>query len=201
MPCVVEIPLSVDDAALTLHPFEKSRTWIRGQNVKRRGLNSLLDGPFHGAKDRRLVILVHPEDEAPVHHDPQIVQPPHRCAVVLMHVLILPLLAEILGVQGFEADEETTQTASHGLLQKPRLQCRLDGSRCLPEATHTAHAVEKGGRELDVSEQMVVEKIHVASGKPLDLRKRGIHALGVEPLSPLEEGDLVAEIADVWAAA
>ena len=48
---------------------------------------------------------------------------------------------------------------------------------------------------------MIVKKIQMVSRKAIDLRERGVHALRVETLPLLEEGDLVAEIADLWAAA
>src|SRR4029453_7249108 len=46
-----------------------------------------------------------------------------------------------------------------------------------------------------------VQEVEMAARQPLDLRERLVHALHVEGAAALEEGLLVAEVADVRAAA
>ncbi len=41
--------------------------------MKRRGLDSLFDGPLHDARDGGTAVVVHSEDEASVHHHSKIV--------------------------------------------------------------------------------------------------------------------------------
>ena len=48
---------------------------------------------------------------------------------------------------------------------------------------------------------MIVQEVEVAPGEAVDLRERVVDVLGVELLAALEEGDLVAEVAHVRAAA
>lgn len=73
-------------------------------------------------------------------------------------------------------------------LQETRaLQGRLDGPRCLPKPPHPTHAVEQGRGEFRVSEQVVIEKVKVASRQPVDLRERVVDDLCVELFSALEE--------------
>src|SRR5207249_11380340 len=48
---------------------------------------------------------------------------------------------------------------------------------------------------------MVVQEVEVPPGQSIDLGERSIHLHRVELLASLEEGDFVAEVAHVWAAA
>jgi hypothetical protein len=51
-----------------------------------------------------------------------------------------------------------------------------------------------------VAEQVVVQEVQVAAGQPLDLGQHLVHGSGVERLTTLVEGVLVAELAVVRAA-
>ena len=57
----------------------------------------------------RLVIVVHPEDEAAVDHDAEVVQTPGDGGVVAPEVLALVALDEIARGKRLEADEQAAQ--------------------------------------------------------------------------------------------
>jgi hypothetical protein len=125
-----------------------------------------------------------------------------RRVVVASDVLVFALLAEIGGVDGLETDEQAPQPGRDRFLRQGRaLQHRLDGPGCLPQPPHSGHSVEQGRGEARIAEQVIIEEVQVAAGQPVDFRERVINELRVELFPALEEGDLVAEVADVRAAA
>jgi len=81
------------------------------------GLDPLLDRPAHRPLEHERVVLVHPEHEAAVDHDPQAVQTADDLRLVTVQVLELALGTKGVGVEGLEADEQAAQAAGHGLFQ------------------------------------------------------------------------------------
>ena len=160
----------------------------------RRG-DAVLDGPIHGPLKHVLVIVVHPEDEAAVDHDPQVMEPIRHGRIVAAQVLALVAADEIAGCEGLEPDEQAAKPGGRGPLDQIAAQHGVDGRRPLEEPVHPAHAVEERPAEALVAEQMVVEEIEVASGQPRDFGERVVHPLRVERAPAGEEGILVAEIA------
>jgi hypothetical protein len=155
-----------------------------------------------GAVEDVRAVVVHAEHEAAVDHHAQLVEAADRLRVVPPDVLVLALLRQVVGVDGLEADEQAAQAGGHRRLQqRGLLEHSLHGPGRLPEPSHAAHAREELGREARVAEEMVVEEVEVAAGKAVDLRQCRVHGLRVELLAALEEGDLVAEVADVRTAA
>ena len=177
------------------------RSRVRRENVERRGFNPLLDRPLHRAVEYGDIVAVHPEDEAAVDHDARIVQAAYGHAVVPPQVLVLPLFEQVRGVECLEADEEASQAGVGRPLQQTGREHRVDRGGRLPQTPHAAHPVEQGCGEARRAEQVVVEEIHVPSGQAVDLGERGVDRLSVEGVSALEERLLVAEVADVRAAA
>ena len=106
---VVQIPVLDGEAPLSGDALVECRSGIRRQDVKRRGLNPVLDGPLDGALEHRPVVGIHAEHEAAVDHHPEIVEAADGRAVVAAHVLVLALLSEVVGIQGLEADEQAAQ--------------------------------------------------------------------------------------------
>ncbi len=90
--------------------------------MKRGGLDALVDGPFDGALKHSLVVIVHPEDEAPIDHHTGPVQSPDRRGVVAIEVLILVLFDKVVAVQRFKPNEQTPQPALDRFLNQTRSQ-------------------------------------------------------------------------------
>src|SRR5262249_32440592 len=152
----------------------------------------LPDSPFDSPVEHIRAVVVHSEHETSVDHDAQAVQATDRRIVVPPYVLILALLGQIRGVHRLESYEEASQAGTDCFLQQARaLQDGLDGPGRLPEPSHPPHAVEQGSREPRIPEQVVIEKVKVTPGQPVDLRERIIDGLRIELLSALEEGHFV----------
>src|SRR4029077_12476873 len=117
-----EVPVAMEDAALRLHLLERDRSRIGREDVEGRGLDALADRPLDGAAEHALVVPVHAEDEAAVDHHPEAVQAADGLAVVTAQVLGLALRAQVLRVEGLEADEEAAQPAGHRLLEQARAE-------------------------------------------------------------------------------
>ncbi len=187
----------MEEASFRFHPAEEGRAGIRREDMEGGGLDPLVDGPTYRPIEHGSVVLVHAEDEAPVHHHPQAVQPPHRLAVIAVEVLDLALGAQARRVQGLEADEEAAQAGGHRLFEEGRLQDGRHRPRGLPDAAEPAHPLEERCREAHVAEQVVVQEVKVAAEQARDLREGRVHPLRVEALPSREEGLLVAEVAGV----
>ncbi len=161
------------------------------------------DRPGDGALEDGGVVLIHAEDEAGVDHHAQGVQAADGLfvRVALPQVMRFALLAQVLGVEALEADEERAQPASGGFFQQAGLQNGAHGGGGLPDASHAAHAFEQRRGEARVAEQVIVQEVEVAPGQALDLPQGGVDGLRVKRSAALEEGVFVAEIAVVRAAA
>jgi hypothetical protein len=169
--------------------------------MKRRRLDAVLRSPTRPCAEHRAVVAIHAEDKAPVDHHAGIVQTSNRRRVVAAHVLVLPLLDEVVGVERLEADKQAAQPCVNRTFEKVWREHRIHGARRLPEPAHTAHTLEEGGGEAPVAEEMIVEKVQVTAGQAIDLRERFVDGLRIEGPPALEERLLVAEVADMGAPA
>ena len=201
VPRVVAIPVVGGDALLVHHAAVQRRPRIRRENVKRGGLDAVLDRPFHRPPEHRPVVGVHAEDEAAVDHHAEVVQAADRGSVVAPHVLILVLFSEVGRVQRLEADEQAAQSGFDRTLEQIGSEHRVDRTGRLPQAAHAAHPFEQRRGEAAIAEQVIVEEVEMASRQAVDLGKGRVDRLRVEGTPALEERLLVAEVADVRAAA
>src|SRR5260370_42424729 len=66
---IVKIPISRQHASLPHHARMQLRSRIRRLNMKRRGGDTLLNGPIYRAPEHVFAVIIHSEDEAPIDHD------------------------------------------------------------------------------------------------------------------------------------
>src|SRR4051794_35781145 len=201
LPGVVAVPVVVEEPARVAHAVVQARAGIGGEDVEGGGLHPVPDRPLDRTVEDARVVVVHPEHEAAVDHDAEVVQAADHRRVVAVDVLPLALVEEIGAVDGLEADEQAAQARLHRLLQQAGPQDGLHRAGGLPQPSHPAHALEQGAGEAGVAEQVVVEEVQVAARQPVDLGQGRVDRLGVEGLAALEERLLVAEVAHVGAAA
>ncbi len=173
-------------------------------------MDALAHSPVDGARKDGGVVVVHAEDEARVDHDAEVVEaadrglvPRPRSAASLpaAEVLQLALGAQVVVAQRLEADEQAAAAGRDGLLEEAGLQHRLYRGGGLPDAAHAAHAGEEGARELRAAEEVVVQEVEVTTRQSLDLGQGVVERLQVERAAAREERLLVAEVAEVRAAA
>ena len=126
---------------------------------------------------------------------------PDHLVVVPAQVLLLLVPAQVLGVEGLEADEHAAHAGGRGTLDQVTAQDRLHGAGSLEQPAHPAHALEQSLGEPPVAQEMVVEEVEVPAGETVDLRERGVDRLRVERPAALVERVLVAEVAVVRTAA
>jgi hypothetical protein len=107
VPCVEQIPIGAHYSFLCFESLIQSGARIWSENVKRSGLDTLVDRPFDSALKHSLAVIVHPEDEAPIDHHTGLVQSPDRRGVVAVEVLILVLFDKVVAAQRFKPDEQT----------------------------------------------------------------------------------------------
>ena len=112
-----------------------------------------------------------------------------------------PTDAQAQAIEALFGGPAPRSQAEVSLLEQAGREYRIDGTGRLPELSHPAHPVEERHREAPVAEQMVVEKIEVPARQPIDLVESRVDGLRVERAPALEERLLVAEVADVRAAA
>ena len=112
---VVEIPVTVDQSALSLDTLVQRSTRIGRENVEGRGLDSLPDRPLDGPLEDGRVVLVHAKNEAAIDHHSQVVETSYCLPVVAAEILELALGLETLRVQRLEADEQAAQPAGRRL--------------------------------------------------------------------------------------
>ena len=107
---VVPIPVVHDDAPLRLDSAMKRGARVRRQDVKRRGLDAVIDRPVDRLSEHGCIVVIHAEDEAAVDHHAEIVQAANRIAIIAPQVLVLALLQQIPVVECFEADEQAAES-------------------------------------------------------------------------------------------
>ena len=86
--------------------------------------------------------MVQSEYEAPIDHDPQVVDSAHYFAIVTRNILSLPVIDEVVTTQGLEADEYAPHPRRGGLLEEPGAQHCINGRGGLP------HRRDDGGQRL-----------------------------------------------------
>ncbi len=131
--------------------------------MERCGLDAARHGPVHGALKHIGAVCIEAEDEASVHHHAEFVATPNGVVIASRKVLSL-CMKEVLWIEGFEADKHTAHACLCGTFDQVSLQDRGDGACALENATHAAHAVEEGGGEATVPEEVVVEEIEMPPG-------------------------------------
>jgi hypothetical protein len=161
----------------------------------------VIDRPIDRAAEHILVILIHPEHEAAVDHDAEAVQPIADGGVIASEVLPLVAAHEIRRREGLEADEQAAQSRGRRAFGDVAAQDRIDRRRALKEPSNAAHAIEQRRGKAGIAEQVIVEKVEMATRQALDLGEGIVDALGVEGSAAVEERVLVAEIAVLRAAA
>src|SRR5678809_1492671 len=108
----------MEQAALICHaPIERG-TGVGRQDVEGGRLDTLLNGPFHGALEDIGTVLVHAEDETGVDHNAKAMQPPDGFGIIAVDVLELALRAESLLIGTLEADEKAAQSAGGRLFEQ-----------------------------------------------------------------------------------
>ena len=179
------------------------RARVRGHDVERRRLDAAAHRPLDGPREDRRVVVVHAEDEGAVDHDAEVVQAADGGVVVGRGAEVLRLAGaqQVRLVQRLEADEEAAQPALDGLLEQAGPEHGLDRPGRLPEAAHPLEAVEERLGERRAAEEVVVEEVEVAAGEAVDLGESIVDRLHVERPAAAEERLLVAEVAEVRAAA
>ena len=198
---VVEIPVVGHDTIVVGEATVQRRAGVRRHDVEGRCLQAARDAPIDGPFEHIGSVIVEAEHEATVDHHAEIVAASDRFVVVAAEVLALGVLAQVLGVEGLEADEHAAHARGGCSLDQVTAKDRLHRARSLEEASHAAHALEQPSGETFVAEQMVVEEVQVPAGEAVDLRESPVDRLRVERAAALVEGILVAEVAVVRAAA
>ena len=192
---IVFVPVARQDPAFGLHPREQACPGVRRLDVKRRGRDAVLHRPIHRPLEHVRAVVIHPEDEAAVDHDAEVVQPLRDRGIVAAEILTLVAAGQVRRGQRLEPDKDASESGLRGPLDEVAAKDRIHGRGTLEESAHAAHAVKKGGREFRVAEKVVVKKVEVTARQPIDLRERVVYALGVERSATVEERVLVAEVA------
>src|SRR5205823_12815579 len=131
---VVQIPIAMEQPPFCLHPLMQRGVGIRGEDVEGGGLDALLDRPFDGPLEDIRPVMIHPENEAAVDHDTEVVEALHSRCVVTPDVLVFTLLLKVGAVDRLESDEQAAKTAGDRFLQNSRLlENRLYSARRLPQ--------------------------------------------------------------------
>jgi len=142
VPGVVFVPVARQDPALRFHAREQPRAWVRGLDVKRRGRDAVLDGPIHRPLEHVPVVVIHPEDEAAVDHDAEVVQALRHGGIVAAEILTLVAAGKVRRGQRFEPDKDAAESRPGGALDEIAAKNRVHGRRTLEETAHAAHTVE-----------------------------------------------------------
>jgi hypothetical protein len=155
---------------------------------------AVLDCPIHRPSENALVIVVHPEDEAAVDHDPELVKAVGDCGVVTPQVLPFVAPDEIAWRKRLETHEETPQPHLGSALDDVTPENRINSRSSLKEALHSAHPVKQGCGKTGIAKEVIVEKVEMASWQSIDFGKCIIDLLRVKRTATLEKGILVAEV-------
>ena len=82
MPRIVQIPISVKQAAFSIHLMKKRRRRIRRQDVKRGALEAIFLDPISGSDEHVLAVVIETQHEGTVHLNSVVVQHSHPASVV-----------------------------------------------------------------------------------------------------------------------
>jgi hypothetical protein len=121
--------------------------------------------------------------------------------VVAAKVLALVAALQVLRRERLKADEDAAQPRSPPHARSGRRARWNPPSRRPETAAPCPSCHQTALRKTPVAEQMIVEKIEMASRQPVDLRQRIVHPLCVESLPTLKERILVTEVAMLRASA
>ena len=129
-------------AALRFQTPPQASAGVRCENMKRRGLDTLSDGPIYGSLEYGLVVLVHAEDETGVDHDTEIMQAFDGLIVASVEVRVLVLGSQAVLVERLESNEQAAQSGSCRFFHEVRLQNGLHRPARLPNPAHSFHCLE-----------------------------------------------------------
>ncbi len=163
VPCVVQIPVFVQDPSLRTHPPVQRGARIGRQDVESGGLDALADRPVDRTVEHIGSVAVHAEHERGIHHHTEVVQPAYHRRVVPANVLALVLPGEVRRVHRLEPDEQASQPGRHRLFEQAGREYRIDGAGRLPDTAEARHTVEERGREAAVTKQVIVQKVQMPS--------------------------------------
>ena len=200
---VVEVPVAARDASLGGESPLQPGAWVRRHDMERRRLDAPAHGPLDCVREDGRVVMIHAEDEGAVDHDAEVVQAADGGVVPgkAAEVLRFAGAAQVRLAQRLEPDEQAAQPALDRLLQEAGAQDGLHRPGRLPEAAHPLEAVEERCGERRTAEEVVIEEVEVTPREAVDLGERVVDRLHVEGLAAAEERLLVAEVAEVRAAA
>src|SRR6185312_13672101 len=201
LPGIVLVPVAGEDSALRLHTVEQSRTRIRGQDMKGTRGQRIFHRPVHRPPKYVRFVGVEPEDKTAVDHDAERMKPLDGLFVVLTDVLALIALDKTRPAERFEAHEDASETGFRGFFNQVAFQDRVDGGSALEDPVHALHSLEEARGKPLMPEQMIVQEIEMSSRKPVDLRQRRIHLLGIEDSAAFEKRILIAKVAMMRTAA
>ena len=71
------------------------------------GFDPLVDRPFDRSVENALIVVIHAEDEACIHHHTKLMQPSDGSRVIPVQVLIFVLLHQVRGTKRLKADKQT----------------------------------------------------------------------------------------------
>ena len=150
----------------------------------------MLHGPIHRPLEHVRVVVIHPEDEAAVDHDAEVVQPLRDGGIIASQVLALVAQREIVGRERLEPDEEAPESGLCRSFDEVAAQHGINRRRALKQAPHAAHPLEQGCPEALVAEQVIVEEVEMPARQPIDLGERIVDALGVEGAASAKNASL-----------
>jgi len=118
------------------------------------------------------------------------VQPRGHGRIVAPEVLALAAARQVAGGERLEADEEAAKSGLGGAARSIAAQNGVDGGGALEQPLHPSHPAEEIGGKARIAQQMIVEEIEMASGKPIDLRQRIVDTLGEEGPAAVKKASL-----------
>src|SRR2546421_6723658 len=122
-------------------------------------------------------------------------QPLSHRLVVPAEILTFVALRKVRRRERLEPDEEAPQPGLSRLFDQVAGQNGIDSRCALKQPVHAAHAVEERAREAAIAQEMIVEKVEVPAGEPLDLGEGLVNSLRIEGSTALEKRILVTEVA------
>src|ERR1700722_4670158 len=121
--------------------------------------------------------------------------------VVLADVLAFIALDQVAFAEGFESYEYAAHSRGGGLFYEVAPEYGVDGGSALEDPVHSPHAREQGTGKALVTQQVVIQKVKMTAGKPVDLGEGRIDSLGIEGAAALEKSIFVTEITMMGTAA
>jgi hypothetical protein len=131
VPGVVLVPVAGQNPALGLHSREQPCAGVRRLDVERCGRDAMLHRPIDRSLEHVGVVVIHPEDEAAVDHDAEVVQPLRDGSVVAAEILTLIAAGKVRRRQRLEPDKNASESRLRGPLDDVAAKNRVHGSGTL----------------------------------------------------------------------